>query len=434
VRRHRTLLANAASMMSTTLVTSLLGVVYWWAAARGFSQEAVGIGSAAVSAMTLLGFAATLGMGTLLMGELPRRAGSRRPLLDAALAVTTLAGVVLGLGFALLAPLFSADFESLGGSWTAALLFAAATGLTALAYVLDQALIGLLRGGLQLTRNVVFAAAKLAALLPVAAFLADPDPTWLYGVWGAGIALSLVVLAGFYRDREGEELRPDFAQLGQMRGSAASHHGFNLALLAPSMVVPIVVVALISASANASFYVAWMIAGFLAMVPVSLGTVLYAVASGDASRLTDQLRFTFLGSFAFGAAANLALLVAAGPILEVFGEEYAERATGALHVLALGIFPLTIKTQYVALQRLRKRVGSALPVAWVGSALEVGGAALGATMLGGLSGVAWGWLGGLAIEAAIMAAPVVRALARGAGEPPAAEPEALDAVSEPGRP
>jgi O-antigen/teichoic acid export membrane protein len=435
-RSHGTLLGNAASMMSTTLVTSLLGVVFWLVAARCFSQSAVGVGSAAVSAMTLLGFGATLGLGTLLMGELPRREGGRRALLNAALAVTALTGAGLGLGFAALAPLFSSDLESLGGGWSSATLFAACTGLTALAYVLDQALIGLLRGGLQLARNIVFAAAKLVALVPVAAIVVDPDPTWIYSVWGGGIAVSLIVLAGFYREREDEAMRPDFARLGQMRASAASHHGFNLALLAPSMVVPIVVVALISASANASFYVAWMIAGFLAMVPVSLGTVLYAVASADASRLTQQLRFTFLISFAVGVAANLVLIVAAEPILRIFGAQYAEQATTPLHVLALGIFPLTVKTQYVALQRVRHRVAAALPIAWGGAVLEVGGAAVGAWLLGDLSGVAWGWLAGLGLEALVMGAPVLRALHAGVPSGPAKRtgPDPPVGFSEPGRP
>jgi O-antigen/teichoic acid export membrane protein len=423
-RRHGTLLSNAASMMSTTLVTSLLGVVFWWVAARYFSQAAVGVGSAAVSAMTLLGFAATLGMGTLLMGELPQREGSRRSLLNAALAVTTLAGAVAGLLFALCAPLFSSDLESLG-DWHSALPFAAGAGLIALGYVVDQALIGLLRGSLQLARNIVFASAKLAALIPVAALVADPGAAWIYAVWGGGIAVSLVVLIGFYRQRDGERLRPDFSQLSEMRASAASHHGFNLALLAPSMAVPIVVVSSISASANASFYVAWMIAGFIAMVPVSLGTVLYAVAAADPTRLTAQLRFTFAVSFVFGAAANLVLLVAAGPLLGIFGPEYAHQATNPLHILALGIFPLTIKTQYVALQRVRRQVGAALPMAWAGTVLEVGGAALGAWLFDDLTGVAWGWLVGLFVEALLMGAPVLRALReRVAAEPGAPRPGA----------
>jgi O-antigen/teichoic acid export membrane protein len=418
LRGHAALIGNAASMMSTTLVTSLLGVVFWWVAARYFSQEAVGIGSAAVSAMTLLGFAGSLGMGTLLMGELPRRPGGRRSLLDAALAATTLTGAVAGLVFALLVPLFSAELESLGQSWAAALLFAGAVGLTSFAYVIDQSLIGMLRGRLQFARNCVFSVVKLAALVPVAAAVADPGATWIYAVWGGGIAASLLVLVRFYREGAGEPLRPDFSALGALRGHAASHHGFNLALMAPSMVVPIVVVSMISADANASFYVAWMISGFISMVPVSLATVLYAVASADPSRLTAQLRLTFAISFGVGLAANLFLLPAAGPVLEIFGSEYAEQAVVPLHILALGVFPLTVKTAYVALQRVRRRTAAALPVAILGTCLEVGGAALGAALTGDLTGVSWGWLAGVGLEVLMMGRPVLRALSvSGSGAP-----------------
>ena len=72
---HRDLLSNAGSLVMSTGVASLLGVVYWMFATRLFSQRAVGYGSAAVSAMTLLGTIGMLGLGTLLIGELPRRTG-----------------------------------------------------------------------------------------------------------------------------------------------------------------------------------------------------------------------------------------------------------------------------------------------------------------------------------------------------------------------
>lgn len=72
-RRHRDLLGNASTLLATTGVTSVLGFVYLAIAARLCSERAVGYGSAAVSAMTLLGTIGMLGMGTVLIGELPRR-------------------------------------------------------------------------------------------------------------------------------------------------------------------------------------------------------------------------------------------------------------------------------------------------------------------------------------------------------------------------
>jgi O-antigen/teichoic acid export membrane protein len=408
-QHNRALLTNAGSMVGTTLVTSALGVAFWLVAAHNFSQAAVGVASAAVAAMTLLGFMGTLGFGTLLMGDLPRRKDGHRSLLNAALLINVVAGAVLGLGFALIAPLVSSNLGALGESLPSTAFFAAGVGLTALAFVLDQALIGLLHGGLQLVRNVVFALVKLLALIPIAVLVSNAGAPWLYSAWAAGICLSLVVLVRFYARRNGDSLRPNFALLVKMRASAASHAAVNLALETADLAMPILVIMLLSASANAAFYIAWMIAGFLVMVPLSLSMVAYAIGSADAAGLSRRFRFTFWISLAFGMLANLVLLPGATPALQVFGQGYADQATTALHVLALGVFPLTFKTHYVAIHRVERSLRTALPIVWAGTVLELGGGAAGA-ILGGLTGVAWGWLAGLCIEALVMAPDVIRGL------------------------
>ncbi len=424
--RHRALLTNAGSMIGATVVTSLLGVAFWFVAAQHFSQAAVGVAGAAVSAMLLLGFVASLGLGTLLMGELPRRIGSQRSLLNAALIVAAASGSALGLAFALIAPLISPNLSPLDETGLAVVAFTLATGLTALAYVLDQSLIGILRGGLQLTRNVVFAAVKLGGLLVIAALVVDPGAAWIYTSWGAGIAISLVVLVRFHLARAGdEEVRPDFASLRAMRGAAASHAVVNLALESADLAMPIIVVSLLTPAQNAGFYMAWLVVGFLVMVPLSLSSVAYALDSGETvaevtdpvegvvhavepgppEEAGDRFRFTLTASFAFGVVATIVLIPGAELILEIFGSGYAETATTALRVMTLGVFPLIIKTHYIAIHRARRTLRRALPLAWAGTVLELGGGALGA-VLGGIDGVAWGWVAGLVVEAFVMAPDV----------------------------
>ncbi len=405
---HRALLANAGSMVGTTLVNSLLGVAFWFVAAHEFSKAAVGVAGAAVSAMILLGFTGTIGLGTLLMGELPRREQGKRALLSAALIAAGLAGATLGLAFALLAPLVSSNLDPLSATLLAAASFTAGTGLTALGLVLDQSLIGLLRGGLQLSRNTIFAAVKLLALIAFALLLTDPAAPWIYTAWGIGLAASLVVLRRVYGGRPRERRRPDFASLREMRGSAASHASVNLALETADLAMPIIVVTLLSATENASFYIAWLVVNFLVMIPFSLSSVAYALGSGEGAPPEDRFRFTFALSLVLGGLAALVLIAFAGPVLRVFGGSY-DAATATLRILALGVFPLIVKTHYVAIHRVRRSLGRAMPIAWAGTALELGGGALGAA-LGGLSGVAWGWLAGLLIEAAVMGGDVTRAL------------------------
>jgi O-antigen/teichoic acid export membrane protein len=433
VKANRALLSNAASMVGTAVVTSLLGAAFWLVATHDFSKDAVGLASAAISAMTLLGFMATVGMGTLLMGELPRMERVHRSVIDAALLLTGSIGAALGLAFVVVAPLASSNFDQLAGTPFAAVLFVVGVALSALTFVLDQALIGLLKGGLQLRRNIVFTAVKLVALLPVAALVADAGPQWIYGTWTVGIAVSMVALVGFYRSRDGDPLRPDFALLKTMRLHAATHHAVNVALRTPELVLPTVVVAVLSPAANASFYIAYMITGFLFFVPLSLSTVLYAVGSGESKLLADRFRLTVYVSLGFGVISNLSLLVLAKPLLGIFGASYASEATDTLRILALDIFPSTFLSHYVALRRIQRRLGSALPVIWGGALLQVGGGIAGA-FLGGLEGVAIGWVGGATLEAMVMAPEVLRALkashidAVEDGGPAEGEAEALETL------
>ena len=74
---RRAILVNAGSLVGTTAVTAGLGFVYWLVAARVFPPGVVGLASALISAMSLLGFVGMLGLGSLLMGELPRQPASR---------------------------------------------------------------------------------------------------------------------------------------------------------------------------------------------------------------------------------------------------------------------------------------------------------------------------------------------------------------------
>jgi O-antigen/teichoic acid export membrane protein len=409
VEANRSLLSNAASMVGTAVVTSLLGAAFWWVATHYFSKDSVGIASAAISAMTLLGFLATVGLGTLLMGELPRIKSSHRSIINAGLLTSGSIGAALGLAFVVVAPLASSNFDPLSESWITALTFVLGVALTALTFVLDQSLIGLLRGGLQLNRNIAFTVVKLVALIPVAALVADAGSQWIYGTWTAGIAISLLVLVGFYGDRGTDSLRPDFKLLKDMRVHAVTHHAVNVALRTPELVLPIVVVTFLSASANASFYIAYMITGFMFFVPLSLSTVLYAVGSGESERLASRFRLTVFVSLGFGAISNLVLLVLGTPLLEIFGSSYASQATGTLHVLALDIFPSTILTHYVALRRIQRRLATALPVVWGGALLQLAGGVAGA-LLGGLTGVAIGWVLGATVQAIVMAPEVLRAV------------------------
>lgn len=433
---YRAIIANAGSLVGATAVTSVLGFVYWWVAARQYSTGEVGLASAAISAMTLLGTVGMLGLGTLLIGELPQRRGAEGPLIATASIVTAVTGGVLGVGFALIAPWLSPDFRPLGASVGAVMLFAVGAALTALTLVLDQALIGMMRGGLQLARNFVFSAAKLTALGVFAFWSARTFGLAIYATWTIGNALSLGALAGvaLLRRVPLHRTRPDWALLRDFRRAALGHHGLNLSLQFSHLMLPLIVTVTLSAAVNAYFYAAWMIAGFVFTLPLALTVVLYAVGAADPAALARKTRFTLGIAAVSGLLTNAVLWVAAPLVLRLFGTAYATYASTPLRVLTLGVFALIIKDHYVAACRIQSRVLAASARIFAGGCLELAGAAGGA-VLGGLTGLTLGWLAAVVVEAVLMAPAVVRIAApfglhrwRLPAEDAAAAPAAMLAV------
>jgi O-antigen/teichoic acid export membrane protein len=411
---HRALVANAASLAGTSAATAGLGFVYWVLAARQFPSLSVGLASASISAMLLLGTLPVLGLQTLVIGELHRRPGQEIPLITTALLAAGMVGAAFGLIFAGVASHLAAGLRPLAENPGTILLFATGVSLTAITLVVDQALVGLLRGDVQLGRNVLFAAAKLLALLSAGLWATDRLGFTIFGTWVAGNIVSLVGLAGLAAVRGQLTLaaRPQWRLLQGLGRAAIGHQVLNLAIQLPPLVMPLVVTIMLSATMNAYFYTAWMMAGLVFIGPEALGIVLYVVGTRLTSGLASMLRLTLGLSLLVALMAAVVVLLFANQLLGLFGHSYPVQAALVLRILALGVFPLIVKQHYAALARIRRRPADALPLLSIGACFEVGLAATGAH-LGGLSGLSLGWLAGVCVVAILVAPAVMRVAAQG---------------------
>lgn len=400
------ILSNSGSLIGTTAATSGLGFVFWLLAARLFPPEAVGLASAAISAMMFLGMIGTLGLGTLLIGELARRRSQAGTLISTVLWVVGIVAAGLGVLWAIALPRLSAQLQPLSQDFDSVVQFSIGVALTAVTVVLDQAMIGLLRGGLQLWRNACFSVLKLLALWVVGSWFADHSALAIYAVWTFGNLASLAILAGAaLLKRIRLVYRPKFGLVRDLGRAALAHHALNLALQAPGYLFPIVVTTVLSASINASFYAAWMIASFTFLVPGHVTTVLYAVGSQNPMILKQKVQMTVRLSLGLGLLTSIGLFLGAGLVLRAFSAQYADQAEWSLRLLGLGVFPLIVKNHFVAIRRIYGQLESTLVMMIVGAVLEVILATLGLIMAG-LVGLSIGWIIALCGEA-VIAAPIV---------------------------
>jgi len=411
---NRKAVYNAGSLVAAMGINSALGFVYWWLAARQFPATAVGFASAAIAAMTLLGTLSTLGLGTLLLTELPRQPGHVAALIITALVAAGGTGSLFGAGYALVVPMITPDLAPLRTDVGSVGLFALGTGLTAATLVLDQAVIGVLRGDVQFWRNVVFAVTKLLLLWGAVWWATDQLGLTIYATWVFGNGVSLLVLTGvvIQHHRKRVPVRPQWTLFRRLSRRALRHHLLNVSVQMTTLVLPVLVTTLLSAAMNAYFYTAAMMMSFVFVGPSALATVVQAVDINDPQAVTRRMRLSLALALVIGVLLSGTTMLAAVPLLSIFGPDYAHYAAWPLRIFALGVFPLIIREHYLALCRMYGRTTQIVPYVIAAGLLKLGLAALGAST-NGLTGLALGSLCAACIEAACMAPALMQAVQHG---------------------
>jgi O-antigen/teichoic acid export membrane protein len=408
LQRNRDLLRNAGSLAATSGLTSVFGFGYWIYAARVFPQEAVGYGSAAISAMTLLGTVGMFGLGTMLIGELPRRR-SRGELMTAAIVASFIGSLVLGLVFAVICLAFGSHFAEIAGTFGRMAIFSLGVAVTGATLVFDEATIGLMRGGLQLTRNVAVSIAKMAALPICAVILHDVFGVGIMLAWVIGTVVSLIPVIVMIKRRGVSILyHPDWNSFWQLRKVTLAHNWLNLAIATPVKLIPVLVVIVVSPSSNAAYYIAFMLASFLFMVPMHLSTVLFAIASAAPEMISEKLRFVLRTSLVIGVPGGLILGFSSHFVLSIFGPDYVRLATGPLWLMIALYIPGLPNTVYIAVCRATGRVNQAAIFLSVAAVFQMAAIVVGGK-LGGLYGLSYAGLAVAVLQALVTTPPVLRA-------------------------
>ncbi len=408
------LLTIAMSMVGTQIVTSVLGAVFWSLAARTYTVDAVGVGSAAIAAMTVLGSVGMLGLGTLLMAKLPtlERESDRLRLMRASITVVGITSGVLALAWTGVTPFLSDTLRPVSSNVLTAVLFCVGVVLFAVTTTLDYALLPAARGAVQFARNVVTSVVKLG-LIPVFVLIGWTSGLDLYLAWVVGLGLSLPVCYRYLRRPTHDDLPADgaaatgtqrfagFRQLREMRGEAGGHHMLNLALQVPTLLLPILAALAATAADTAYFTTARLAASFFFIIPFALAIAVFAQSGQNEEQALVKIRTTLPLGLAAAVVTFLIAAPCAGLVMTIFGGAYTSGvAVSAFQIMMIAGVPLVIKDHYVSLRRVQGRLGAALRVVGAGTAMEIAFALAGGR-LAGVNGLCWGWLLAVALEAAI---------------------------------
>lgn len=434
------LLRNSVYIMLTTGVNSALGYLFWLVVARTYEAEEVGVAGALIAAMTVVAALADLGTSTALIQRLPgrRTAADWSRTLTASVAAATVAGLAIAAVTAVaVIPNLSDDLSVVDSSPAYLVLFVVGVPLWSLSVVSDFLFVAERRTENMFARNLVFGVAKLA-IVAALAIGGDDSALGVFAAWVAGCALSLGAGYALLLPRLRHRYHPALAGVARetraMATSFAGNYFITLGYLLTQFLVPLVVVIRLSAEDNAYFYVAWLLGGAFFVVTTSVGSALFAEGSHDPRSLAQQTGSAVRITAALTLPLMALFLAAGGPILELFGPEYADNGRTLLLVLTAAAVPDAVTGLYLARVRAEGRL--AFP-AWVSmgmAAIAVGGAWLLLPSMD-LEGAGVAFLAAHCLGSLVCAVDALRVRTRArSGGPPTGRPATAASTEAGGRP
>jgi O-antigen/teichoic acid export membrane protein len=358
------MLRNSVAIMSTSVITSLFGYVFWLIVARSSTTQVSGAGAAATSALQAAALFASVGAAATMIEWLPRCGSElewRRRLTaglvvaaTAALAGSVLVVVLLGHVLGTLPAL-----HSLAGG----VLFCLGTVFFAVGTVYDYAAVAERSGAQMLKRNALFTAARIPLLL--VPWLLPGTGDQILTSWAIAAGLSLLIgLAGFRRSTYGHSLWPVLrglpAVLREMRTSLLGQHFITIAAMLGTYLLPIIVVARVSASANAYFYATWMLGAVFFMISPAVSSALFAASATDPKAIAAAARRSALIVAALLVVPMVVYLLGGGLLLSLFGPSYPQHGRLLLLLLTVSAIPDAVTNIAVSVLRATKRLHSAL--------------------------------------------------------------------------
>ena len=382
---------NAVYLMLGRAVTAVLGLVFWILAARFYSASDVGLASAIIAAAGLLSLLATLGLDYGLIRFLPNSGEKSNITINSTFTITGLLSIIFALIFLAGLSLWSPALLFLRQNLIWLIAFVAFTAAYTLFYLLSSSFVAKRRAGFTLTQNIINGLLRLALIIPLAAFFYSGGifASWLIGfvvTAGVGILLFLPRVQAGYRFFPA--IRREV--INEMVHFSLANYIAILLWSVPVAILPLMVVNLLGAEANAYFFIALGVAGLLYAIVTATSMSLFAEGSYDEQKLGQNIRRSLKLVLILLVPAIILVFLIGDKVLLLFGGAYSENATTLLWLLAASALPLSVNYIYFGVKRVQKEMKS---VIWLSALVAVGTLGLSWVLLPQMGilggGVAW---------------------------------------------
>ena len=408
--RLEAVVRNAVALMTSTVASAALGMLFWIVAARVYDTHEVGRASATISAIALVAGLSSLSLYSFVVRFLPEAGAATGRMLGFIYGLTGAVSVILGVGFCLLG--FGNGF--LSRSPESLVLFCTAVICIAYAAIQDSVLTALRRASWLPAVNISVNLAKVL-LLPVAFGGVMISPMVI--AWNVPVAVAVLVVstliftklgpARVRASRHREHVPTGREAASFMSGTILNGVVTTFTLYAP----PIMVSAVLGAEHTAYFYVPWLIITVALSSSWNVAVSLIVEAASEPARMRRHLRQGIKLLLAVNVGGGMVLLLGAPFIMAVLGAEYVDGGAAVLRWCGLAFAVQAVKTMYNVIAILENQVWRNLTVDAVRAALFLVGAYIGLHAFG-VVGAAIAYFASGAIVASAVVPATIRGLRR----------------------
>jgi len=359
------LFKNSYYLFASTLSTAGFGFFFWILAARFYTVEEVGLGSAILSAIWLISIFSSLGFDVGLIRYLPDEKDKSR-MINSCFTVSGLIALLLSVVFILGLHI-----------WSPALMILQEYTFFKVVFVMYA--VSLTLFGLQSRVFVAFRLAKYSFIQGIIGMVRILILPFLVALGAFGVFLSAclaniiaLIIGNILILKVISTYRPvpviNKRMINDMIYYSFGNNIANILYFLPSAVLPLMVVEVLGKEINAYFYVAWATSTILIMISYTTSISLFA----EGTLLPDELRRNVIKSLKFIYIILIPLIIVififGKYILLVYGKSYADNAFDVQLLLCIGSIPHSINVVYVAIMRVKKNI---MPVIIIYGAIAV---------------------------------------------------------------
>jgi len=380
---------NSINLILATVINSIIGFIFWLVAARVYAPTDVGIASTLISAMSLIAIFAYLGFNVSLIRFLPHTPNAEK-LFNTATSICSLLTVTFCLLFIVWTSGGLKDLKILCSEGTFSVLFIFFSVAWVISNLQNSVFIAKRASRFVLVKETTFGLSKLFFLIPLTLI----GSFGIFSAWGIGTVIALVVGLIFVKGLI-PNYKPYFCVEKNMLKDVFTFSFFNYIAWVfnylPAFLLPIIITYMADPTSTAYFYICWMIANVLFIVPLQTSQSLFAEGSNNINKLRESIKKSLIIVCLLLTPGILGLIITGKYILMIFGSEYSTNGSDLLNILAISAFFYAINIIFISINKVRQENRVVVIISGIIGCIALFGSYL-LLPTSGLIGVGQSWL------------------------------------------